>query len=268
MTKANKLKKAAAYYPGTHVPETITLSDMEIEVKEGDIAYFHYLCIQDQTYLKTEYNEKFEPVFQYYRIDYDQIFCVVRNKAIIPISGHVLAEPYYSEDVVDVSEGVKGKFYKDTDLVEEVFEKPAYLEAKLSFIGNPLGFEACNVKPGDRIFYTTFSNFENVIEGENYYVFRQWDIFGKNNEGVSEPVGAWTLIYPDKPKMFTPSGIYMPNNDKKPVNTGKVIHVGPDVEVDMINKNVQFEEKSSYIMKMPGKEMIFVHKEDFYGILD
>jgi co-chaperonin GroES (HSP10) len=166
-------------------------SDITPEVQEGDTLYFHYNTVQQHNLIEIE-------GVRYYMLPYEQVFCVVRsvddkaeshgddafwyNKVnkIIPIGSHVLVSPTYPEGVV--MEDVAGKqiaVRKVGSIIIEHDIKPYKDRGNIAFIGTPLANQPkLDVKAGDMVMLSGYSDFKNKIEGEEYYVVKQMDILG------------------------------------------------------------------------------------------
>lgn len=238
------------------------LKEMPPDIEPGDKAYLHYLAFGDDNLIGKDGD------YQYYFLNISQILCSVRDGDIIPIAGYVLVLPYYSEDAEDVEldDGklkwtIKAKVSKESGIIEEIHDKPKFLEGVLHAIGDHSGFYPPSVVPGDRIYYTDNSQFENEIEGTTYYVMHQWDIFAKNNNDTPEPVANYVMIQPDI-ELTEIKGVYLPLNNSEIVNTGKIMSVGDTIDHVSKGDRVYFEGKSKSIIKFDDKNLWFMPEQD------
>jgi co-chaperonin GroES (HSP10) len=257
---------------GKSEPNVIKYRNLPIEVFNGDKVYFHFHALNDESYLYKEEG------FEYFGIDYDQIFCAVRNGQIIPITNYVLVEPYFGDDVEEfdvpaVAPGfaplpsvVKGK-KTASGLIADLHEKPRFLEGVVKYVPlMRLGFEYINVKPGDRIYYTTDSDFENEIEGRNYYVMKLQDIFATNNQGVIKPLGSWVMIDEEKQPEVSESGLKVIWKKKQFENKGKVLQVGPNTKDVKEQNKVIFEPRTPNRIEIEG--FLFIKEQDVFCVVE
>ena len=122
-----------------------------INLKEGDKVYFHHHCI----------DEKMSSSFggdNIYKVNYDQIYCYVRDGKIIMTQDYVFVKPIKTEDKI-------GNLYIQS---KESTKKGVVAYAN-QFSKND-GF-----KVGDEIVFIKNANYDMTIEGER--LFRM-----KNNE--------------------------------------------------------------------------------------
>jgi co-chaperonin GroES (HSP10) len=113
-----------------------------------------------------------------YLIGMDHIFVMVRNGDVIMFGSRILAEPLYDDDVVEDG-GIRVRKTK-SGIISEINVKHNLKKARLSHIGNPLKNEVkTDAAPGDVIFYDKDADFENEVEGKNYFCMMQEDILMK-----------------------------------------------------------------------------------------
>jgi len=119
----------------------------DIETKEGDIVFFHYLAtlnaIRDKKFIKTEGEEIL------YSVSYDSLYCAKRGEDIICLNGFILVRPLatYSNDKI-------GNVY----LPESMLKKEQAGRGMVAHAGNPLNGEKKLVESGDEILYRKTSN--------------------------------------------------------------------------------------------------------------
>lgn len=141
------------------------------EVQVGDRVYFHYNALSDINAIPDTDG--------LWVLDYEFVFCAVRNGEIIPIGGRVLAEPMFDEDIVEIDAGgftAKAKL-TESGLVKELNPGHNLSKARLAYIGAPLAgnLPVC-IKPGDVFYYIKNGDFKNRIEGKDYFVMLQDEI--------------------------------------------------------------------------------------------
>ena len=199
------LKGRYKYQCADYSPEEdVVYNDaLPVEIQVGDKAYFHFNALKDSQLQK---NEDGSTV---HFVRYDQVFCVVRtirkpyiagvvdvcHNEIIPIGGHVLIEPYFGDDIeelqIDSSQfkGIttalpafikakKGKF----GIITDIHDKPVLYTGIVRYICKYAPGYNIDFKAGDKILYARHSDFDNVIEGKEYYVMKVWDITAKLEE--------------------------------------------------------------------------------------
>lgn len=141
------------------------------EVVVGDRVYFHYNALAEVNAIPDSDG--------LWVIEYDFIFCSVRNGKIIPIGGRIFAEPLYDGDIVEVDIGgftTKAKL-TESGLVKEINPGHNLRKAKLAHIGTPrIGDDPVPVKTGDVFYYIENGDFKNSIEGKDYFVMFQDEI--------------------------------------------------------------------------------------------
>lgn len=128
------------------------------ELQTGDLVYFNYLTVQEDNLV---FGEK-----DIYLVDLEECFCFLRGGSLTAISNHVLIEPLMIEEMV-------GSIYIGVPTRSEE-------EGNLIHIGTPIkDFEDLGLISGDMVRFHERNAFLNTIEGTDYYVMKQDDIFGK-----------------------------------------------------------------------------------------
>lgn len=128
------------------------------ELQVGDLAYFNYLTVQEDNLVTDERNV--------YLVDLEECFCYVRSGEITAVANHVLIEPDIIEDKV-------GSIYVG---VPKKSEEEGYVR----HISTPLkDKEELGLVSGDKVRFHERNAFLNKIEGNEYYVMKQDDLFGK-----------------------------------------------------------------------------------------
>jgi co-chaperonin GroES (HSP10) len=220
---------------GLHTPEFETLKGKSIDIRFQDKVYFNYLAIGDENFLGYDKSGKL-----LYKIKYSELFCRVRSGKITMLNGNCLVKPYFGEGFKETD--VDGKTVQaktiqagNTELVTELADRPLYLQGILKHIGPPVGeLSRTDCKPGDRIIYATASDYEEEIEGETYFVMKQWDLLSKikdHGEGKEEliPVGDYISI---QTQQQIKTQIILRDHDLEGLvpDKGNVLHTGSEVQ--------------------------------------
>lgn len=151
------------------IPEIMPANSVIVpEVKVGDKIYFHYNSLDAEAMVPDT-----EGIFM---IPYDMVFCALREGVLIPIAGKVLCKPYFDPDIVEMEVGgvmMKCKLTK-SGIIKEINVRHNLKQAVLTHIGTPLmDAKVLDVKVGEVVWYALDADFENVIEGETYFVMDQ-----------------------------------------------------------------------------------------------
>jgi co-chaperonin GroES (HSP10) len=240
--------------------KTLRYNALPIEVEVNDRVYFHFHSLDDQSLLVKEDG------WLYFTVQYDQIFCSVRNGVIVPIAGYILVDPYFGNDVEEVSvpgmPSIRAKI-SASGIIYDRADKPRYLEGVVRYVSKYIDFVGISVMPGERVFYTTESDFENEIEGRNYYVMKIWDLFATNNDDILCPLGDWVMMDAEKIKETTDSGIFLPTPKRQPKqNNGLIAKIGGNVKELQAGDTVYFESATPNFTKVD--DFVFIKEADVY----
>lgn len=213
-----------------------------IEVIEGDTIWFHYLCLSD----KDNWLGRGEDGLSVFRIPYGQIFCYKRQ-GLNMIGNNVLVQPYVGEGFEKETIGGADIWVKYSgNIIGYLHGKPKYLMGVVRHIGKGVGHETRqDVKAGDVVLFTRHSEFENSIDGQEYYKMVQKDIVAKVIGDTIVPVGDFVLLepkYPMRPtvSVFNPNKKHIPGTiillkdtvKKIKKDTAKVIDKGNGEEIE------------------------------------
>ncbi len=128
------------------------------ELQVGDLVYFNYLTVDTENLVTGERDV--------YLVDLEECFSFVRSGSLTAISNHVLVEPEVIEEKV-------GSIYVGVP-------KKSETEGYVRHIGTPLkNKDELGLISGDKVRFHERNSFLNKIEGVEYYVMKQDDLFGK-----------------------------------------------------------------------------------------
>lgn len=240
----------------------MNLEDFNPDIQKGDKVYIHFNQIFDGNFLWKD-----EEGMLIYKVIAAMIFCSIRDGEIIPHFGHMLVKPYF-EEAEDITYGegsseitVKGRL-TESGLVKEINVKPEYLIGVVHHVGSPVGFWPESISTGERILFLKKSEFDNVIEGEEYYVMKQWDTVAKFDEKLDAyvPFANFVEIKVEQGNKFTASGIEILNPKIKP--KGTVVNIGSMVEFLSEGMVVSFNERSSMMIHLEDSDTLFIPEQD------
>lgn len=151
------------------VPKKLTgrFSSIDPIVRVGDRIYFHYLIVDA------------EPIYgKCYKVEYDNILCLVRDSEVIPVGDWFFCQPLFDDKVEDIDLGngtiIQG-ILTESGLIATTKPKASAIKAKVCFIKGYNG-----VGNGDIVYIEPKFEFENTIEGKDYFVTSKEWILGKN----------------------------------------------------------------------------------------
>ena len=133
--------------------EVVSVSDQidesirtNIEVRVGDIVFFHYLsilnCIRDDKYFMYE-----EEV--YYPVNYESLYCAKRGEQVISLNGYILVRPILK----NTEEVVNGVY-----LPESMMKQERASTGIVAHVGTPLIGAHSLCKHGDEIIFRKSSS--------------------------------------------------------------------------------------------------------------
>lgn len=211
--------------------------------KEGDIAYFHYLTLeQTHNHIFTESGEII------YRVPLADVFCWIREGKIIMNFNWVLGTPFFGEGVEDVG-GAMGKTKViegvSVPLVTEVVFKPQVDMAFINHIG-PGIYSQREVNEDDLCFLTPSCEFENEIEGVKYWTFKHEDVIACVKGDDVLPVNDYCLIQTDRSALK--SKIIVDERLLPSSNTGTFVLGGTETKEFERGDRVAFAKKDIRVM--------------------
>lgn len=251
------------YIRNRHLPVTI---------KNDDIVYFHYLTLEDPgNFLGTSKGKML------YKVGINNIFCSRRGDDIIMHNGYVLGKPYFGEgwEEVEVNGKIVAGKANEAGLIVQTKDKPLANVAKISVIGKilkargrdklPLNRE--RVSNGSIVLLVPNCEFENEIDGENYWVFSQKDIVATFHGERLQPEGDYVHIAPRYRKhegsIYIPQKEYMGIDDE-----GTIIEIGELVpEYFAKGADVKFAlKRHRKYTDSQGVESLFVRCGEVFGV--
>lgn len=164
------------YMCGKYVPDFQTHFGVDPEIKEGDLAYFHYnSLLNEDNFL---YQEPSGDLV--YLIHYSNLFCYVRQGNIRMLNAYVLVSQYRDEEEQEIKVGGSFIFGKlKGNLVTEIGSKPKYLTGIVEHIGAGIGDDVRQTVPGALVVFRPSSEFINTIENNSFYAMKQWDLLAE-----------------------------------------------------------------------------------------
>lgn len=155
--------------------------DVDMELKVGDMAIYHYLA-PENCIMRKEYVVVDKQI--YFIVNYDQIFCAKRGDEVVMVNGYILVEPVV-EDVFKSSLLITPDTLKD---------KNSPVEGIVRYIGTPvrnylyekdIQENADEPKVGDTIMFTQDSDIplqydlHASLDGKKkFFRMQRKDIFG------------------------------------------------------------------------------------------
>lgn len=155
-TSFDRYVNARQYGIVKHVSKTIIKRvDDGITIKKGDKVYFHHFCIDEK--VSSEFGEG-----NIYKVNYEQIYCYIRDGKITMTMDYVFVEPVQLEDKI-------GNIYiKSKESVKRGKVKHTNQFSKDD------GF-----KNGDEVLFIKNANYDMIIEGERFFRMKNSDILAK-----------------------------------------------------------------------------------------
>jgi co-chaperonin GroES (HSP10) len=247
--KKYQKKQKIPYQCGGYAPMMQTIAGMPVEVRVGDKVYFHYnSLLNEENYLWRD-----EDGMLVYKILYSNLFCYIRDQEIHMLNSYILVSEIYDEESkeIDRGDGVLIRAKTKGDLVVSVVDRPLYLSGKLEHIGKGIGPMKRSTRPGTLVMFRPSSEFINMIEGEPFYVMRQWDIIAEwmNKQEIDKiksvdprvsdaisgydwlsPAGDYLLVKPDQIQLKEKTKVYDPNKMYQDFEPGEIFVLADSVK--------------------------------------
>lgn len=244
--------------------EFTDVGETSIDIRPNDTIYFHYLGINETAYLDTDSN-----LYKYYWVPVDSIFCTVRKGKILPQNGYVFVEEAFEEGVEDIkieergiTRTVKGKV-SDSGIVYSIGEKCIALEGVVAHVGYDIGNYEVTYKKGDRVLYKKSNEFRNNIEGKDYFVMKQKEIFATFNSSQIIPTFTYIIVEDKNRKdRETHNGIFIGGKNRK--DEGIIESIGSSVTQIEPGDKVRFCNGTLNYMELEGKDILLIREEDVY----
>lgn len=257
------------YYPTHHEREYVTMDSQPIEVKEGDSVYFHYLTLQEHNFLGKD-----EDGMELYKCSYDQLFCYVRDGVVNLVNGWMAVSPLkddsYQEveidelDIFNRKTGTRKLDVKmtDTGIIYDTNNEPVFRHGVIAMRGTAPDMKDYDIRVGDTIIYSDWSEFKNTIEGQEYYMMRLYDAVAVYRDGKIIPVGHYVLLDATE---HSESKLILPEKYKRKPDTGGVLSVGAFVTELRPLDSVRFYEKEAYYVPVGDRRLCFIKEQHIWG---
>lgn len=235
------------------------------DVEVGDKVYFHFNSIDfvsnyNQTN-RDSYLLKDKDGYEYHQLSVESVFGRVRSEYFQPLLGSILVKPVIADTSKIKIDGIEVDATLDQHgLIEKIGEKPKYLEGIIHYIGeNVMPDSQENIRVADRILFRSNSEFKNKIEGDEYYVMKQWDVVAKYVGGVYVPLGKYVYL-----EDIQDNKLIIPKSKKIRFKAGKVLATGL-LCTDFIENNdkVTYNSISPRCVNLKNNTT-FVREEDIY----
>lgn len=242
-----ELQKRAknSYKCGLHKDTVVYWKDLPVEVKVGDKVNFFYTEGDKDSII--DRGKDYLDVW----VNYSRIISVEEQ----PIAGWLLCEHSYSDEVVEVMPGVRGKI-SPSGLVVSCNDAPDYLEAKIVAYSSPFEHDL-NLAKGDTIIYVPNSDREVKINGKDYLAIHQSEVVAIKDAMRIMPVNGYVLIRPEYDKKI--GAIHVPD-------TVDHVSVGYLLETEFMPayQYVRFESRSNVVVRYTRDKWFIKHEDIFY----
>ena len=145
-------------------------------LKVGDKIYFRYIATDnDGLVLDKDINDMSEKIT--ITVHYSWIFCVIRDGEIIPMGGWCLGDPVIEggghEEIID-GHRVKVEYFPNSKIIKSVNTKKSKNKAVVRYVST-FKNEESEIDVGNIVWAGENDglNFENKIEGKEYYCFKE-----------------------------------------------------------------------------------------------
>jgi len=243
------------------------LSDVKQEVQINDRVYYHFNSLSMRNCVKEEGVHPNKT--WYFKIPYDQIICAVRDGKIIPIASYALVLPDYEswDDILHPTfttlKDKDGNFIpkpKEQWIQKKVKPEYHFLTAVVRYVGSPLGKDALEIEPEQKIWYRRNADWMNTIEGVEYFAIRQRHIIGKEVDGKFVPIRGHMLITPEEEPNMTESGLEL--RKKRPMR-GVVAHSGDSPYPE--GTRVEFGQSDRQELELDKVKYLVIKKGDVWA---
>jgi co-chaperonin GroES (HSP10) len=257
------------YYPTPHQRSYITMEGMPIEIKQGDIAYFHYLTLSDHNYLGKD-----EEGWELYKCAYDQLFGYVRDKKFHLVNGWIAVSPLKDETYQEIEIDELNAFNQktgtrkldvkmtDSGIIYDTNNKPVFRHGVVAMRSNAADGKDYRVAVGDTVIYSDWSEFKNTIEGVEYYMMRLHDVVAAYRDNKIVPIGYYVLMDATE---HSNSKLILPEKYKRKPESASVLAIGSFVEELQPADDVRFDEKEAYYVPVENKRLCFIKYQYIWG---
>lgn len=137
------------------------------DVQVGDKLYFDWSVVHEKTN-RVEYEGQ-----DYWKVDYFQAICAIRNGEICPVGGRVIVTPLVED---------KGDVWKGTSILLPEYSKSQTSKEMGTLVAkgqSKLTEEPLLAEVGDTVIFPDWAINTHNIEGKDYYIIEQEHILGK-----------------------------------------------------------------------------------------
>jgi co-chaperonin GroES (HSP10) len=197
------------------------------DIRVGDEVYYHYLSVRPdkEDAPSVSFVCRTSDGNQVHYVRNKELHCILRDGEIIMLFGNVLIQPSYGEEIQDIDvNGVNVKCkVTASGLITSVGEEPKLSHGTVAHI-NPTSFKLSrtDVSKGDEVLYRKNSEFENEIEGEKYFLMKEWDLIAKKTKEGYVPLAEYTLVK----KIEEEKSLIINTEDKQKYFKAKVLKKG------------------------------------------
>lgn len=236
-------------------------SDFDYDIKVGDKVYFHYLGLDQANFIRHEDDAML------FWLPLDDVFCVVRDNNIIPLFGYTFVSPVTDESIKNTKVessygtwGVRASLDTGTGLLLKKKDETLIQQGVIKHLGEDEGFIDVDVKEGDKVLYMADNEFENNIEGEDFYVMKKWEIFAKFQGDEVIPLADYVTVSLDEEKSHPILKL-----KPKPQTSGVINKVGPGAHGLEVGDRIKFVKSAMYISHESTSE-VFLPESDIIGV--
>lgn len=178
-------------------------SDIDMDIKAGDVAFFRYSAIESTFYANSKNILSVEIVngrqVYFIRIPIEEVYCAIRGEEVIMQGSWTFVAPKTEswEDITHwIPVVINGKPVVNPDgspsmkpILVKKAPGTAALEGIVEHIGKPFKGEVCDLNVGDHVIYKRYANAPVSFLGKQLFVMRQ-----KNIEGIVRRVAAYEQL--------------------------------------------------------------------------
>jgi hypothetical protein len=156
-----------------------------LEVRQGDVIYFHYLAISNAEADGRLFKQDNK---LYMFIMYDRVYCVERDNEVFGINGWLMVEPLPYERPKELEGIITPEMINNSDNIEAGIVKYTSTPVEQYKFEKIYGNEPDIVKKGDRIIFTPDSDIpieynlhQSIDSSKRYFRLQRKDVIAINN---------------------------------------------------------------------------------------